>query len=663
MNAIQLLDLNSRYQTAAMLVLLLIMIDFYRNRHLKLISTKCFIAMLWLTLINLVLDVLTVYALAHIAVLGQTMNRLLHQLFISSVIMGVYFQCLYVVIRSDDQQRPSKKDFILLNIPLVISVGMIIFGKLNYNFASNAAYSYGPMADTVYICGFIYLAISFFKTVNMRSALTKNERFSIVIGMFIWLGTLVIQIIYPWYLISGFGFVLMLLSIYFSFENQREQVDVQVDCFNAFAFERMLGEYYASGKDTVLITMTCKNIHRITEAYGSNEGMRVLINMSKALTDIFSTEVFKTGDSSFSVFTTEPVTEKDGRMIAVQKKFADSNTWKQHSFAHFDVIDLGTLKPDQNDVSELMRFMQHSEQAEHELISILDEEGVKSYNRRGKILACLNHALAHDGFEMFYQPIYDTKSKKFHSGEALLRLKDTGDLGFISPEEFIPIAEKQGLIIPISDKVFAMTAAFIAENRLKELGVHYIEVNLSRAQAVTEDIAGHIKGIITKYGVPTACMNIEITETATICEDEVFDHNIRSLRKDGFGISVDDFGTGYSNFSQILQMHYDLIKLDKSLIWPAFDEGGESAKKLLVSLIEMLLEMNVSIVAEGVETQEMADFLISYGVQYIQGYYYSKPIPGNQFVEFICKENNTAFKPVSDQKLLLKNKPSIIPNP
>lgn len=161
---------------------------------------------------------------------------------------------------------------------------------------------------------------------------------------------------------------------------------------------------------------------------------------------------------------------------------------------------------------------------------------------------------------------------------------------------------------------------------------------------MTPDIARHLQDILESENVPPTFINVEITETAAVSSEEVLIRNIRQLQQAGFSLSMDDFGTGYSNIAQINQIRYELIKLDKSMIWPAFDETKNQkdrtmAKKLLLSAIRMLQSMDVKIVAEGVETREMVDFLTRQGVDYLQGYYFSRPVEKSKFIEFIQEQN------------------------
>lgn len=268
------------------------------------------------------------------------------------------------------------------------------------------------------------------------------------------------------------------------------------------------------------------------------------------------------------------------------------------------------------------------------MICRLDNSIIEKKFRRDKIDKLLTEAVQNDGFEMVYQPIYSTEQGRFRSAEALVRMKNTGDLGFISPEEFIPIAEEKGLIMDIGDITLRLVADFAKRRTLTDK-LEYIEVNLSGIQACAPELEGRLTKILAEYDIPPAFINLEITETAALDSGEAFDTNVSALRESGFSFSMDDFGTGYSNLSQMNQMRYDLVKMDKSIIWDAFGKGNEKSERLLASVIRLLKAINVKIVAEGVETKEMTDYLTERGVDYLQGYYFSKPVNEDKFLEVI----------------------------
>ena len=140
-----------------------------------------------------------------------------------------------------------------------------------------------------------------------------------------------------------------------------------------------------------------------------------------------------------------------------------------------------------------------------------------------------------------------------------------------------------------------------------------------------------------EYDVPPEFINLEITETASIAAGDLLEYNMRRLKENNFKFSMDDFGTGYSNLAKIAQTDFDLIKLDKSLIWPCFerDEMSKESRIILESSVDMILKLGKDIVAEGVETLEQAEYLTEHGVKYLQGFYYSKPLSEEGYLEFV----------------------------
>jgi EAL domain-containing protein (putative c-di-GMP-specific phosphodiesterase class I) len=263
---------------------------------------------------------------------------------------------------------------------------------------------------------------------------------------------------------------------------------------------------------------------------------------------------------------------------------------------------------------------------------IIGNEGFRVKNNMDRIL---QRAISEKKFEMYYQPIYSVNEKRFVSAEALIRLKDE-EFGFISPALFIRAAERKGLMIPIGDFVLESVFGFISETDLRELGLSYIELNLSVAQCVQGDLADKIFALEKKYHVNPERVNLEITETTYENFGENTDRNIRALSENGFSFSLDDYGTGYSNMQRISKLPLKIIKIDKTLV---DDTENKSGRSVLENTVRMMKEIHKEIVCEGVENAEQLDYLSGLGVDFIQGYYFSKPLPADQFVQFI-KENN-----------------------
>ncbi len=305
--------------------------------------------------------------------------------------------------------------------------------------------------------------------------------------------------------------------------------------------------------------------------------------------------------------------------------------------SHIDVIQCPEYAKTPDDLISILYYM--ADDIVCDGVNYVDESIISGHKRSYMIEECIKDSLENDGFEVVYQPIYSVKDKAFISGEALVRMPNTGELGFVSPDEFILIAEKRGLIRALGEVVFKKVCQFIEQENLARLGMEYIEVNLSRVQCMDSELPVQLEEIMRLHGVSARQINLEITETAAVESDGMLRSNMFRLRSMGCSFSMDDFGTGYSNLAQMSEVNYDLIKIDKSLIWPCFEENGEKANIILDNIVNMISALGGRIVAEGVETKEQADKLTAMGIDYLQGYYFSRPLNKEDFVKFVAERN------------------------
>lgn len=205
------------------------------------------------------------------------------------------------------------------------------------------------------------------------------------------------------------------------------------------------------------------------------------------------------------------------------------------------------------------------------------------------------------------------------------------ELGFISPDEFIPMAEKNGLILKIGEFVFRTVCEMMAREKIWEKGIEYIEINLSIVQCMQEDICEMLYGVMDEYDIPYSCINLEVTET--VIAKDILWNIMERMTVGGVTFALDDYGTGYSNLTNVLKYPFHIVKLDKSVVWYAME--NERAMCALRYTVEMMQKLNKHIVAEGVETREQLDILEELGCRYLQGYYFSKPVPEQEFLEKI----------------------------
>lgn len=241
-------------------------------------------------------------------------------------------------------------------------------------------------------------------------------------------------------------------------------------------------------------------------------------------------------------------------------------------------------------------------------------------------------ALANNHFEVWYQPKFSPTSEEIVGAEALVRWrKSSGQL--ISPGKFIPVFEKTGLIRTLDEYVFDTVCRFIKDRIKKGERVVPISVNLSRASLYYEGVVDQYTRIAQDSGISPKLVPIEITETAAVSNSEIKEIT-ESFRENGFPLCMDDFGTGYSSLALLNVLHFDNLKIDKTLVDGITEAGG---KKLIKHVIALSKDLGMTITAEGVESEEQKNSLQSLNCDSIQGFYYKPPLPKEDFSKLLLE--------------------------
>lgn len=244
----------------------------------------------------------------------------------------------------------------------------------------------------------------------------------------------------------------------------------------------------------------------------------------------------------------------------------------------------------------------------------------------------VDEAVQADRVQVYFQPIYAVDGKTFTSAEALVRMYD--EAGQQLPVfESIRASEESGLIYRIGEIVFDKVCQMIREERIERHGIRYIEVNLSVAQCADEKLAENYIHIMERYGIDPAYINLEITESATVEAKQTLLANMEKLMAYGVSFSLDDFGTGQSNLNYIMEMPVQIVKFDREMTLAYFE--STRGKFVMRAAVNMIHDMGLRIVSEGIETETQLLEMEKLGIDYIQGFYFSKPLPVRQFVDFM----------------------------
>ncbi|MEJ2676352.1 MAG: EAL domain-containing protein, partial [Acidihalobacter sp.] len=264
------------------------------------------------------------------------------------------------------------------------------------------------------------------------------------------------------------------------------------------------------------------------------------------------------------------------------------------------------------------------------------EELTERQNARVSMVSRMHAALERNEFRLHYQPIIELSTGACKGVEALLRWQD-GDGNVIPPGDFLPIAEDMGLIVPIGRWVLEEACRQI--NVWSEEGLELlVAINVSARQLWHEDVAEVIMATLANAGVSHSAIELEITETALSHDPQHMEAALQRFAEAGLKISLDDFGTGYSSLSRLKQLPIDTLKIDKSFVDGIPHDGNSTA--IVVATMQLAHNLGMRSLAEGIETEDQADWLRQRGCQYGQGYYFSRPIPAADVSTFIARSNN-----------------------
>ena len=634
-------------QLVALCVVLVVTIEFFQYRRVKLLSTELFEGFLGLSIFCIVCDIGCIYASFHPQYFSILINRIIHQFFFASLSLVAFYVFIYIDLRGRKVKNYSTLELLLRAIPLIIAILGILFGDINYSVSVKGAYSYGTLVNIVYVMSATYCVMA----IATLAYAVKNRhlviKYDFIFCFAAWLFIAIYQYLVPTASLISLAIALIVMFVYISFENSKENEDKDIhSLLSRNAFEMVIDELFGENKNFYVICFSMQNTTSLRSTYSLSTCLDCIAKSVKSIPDFSNRNIFRISEFSFGfiLFSKEELTDWSARYKVSDKALLIEDSSIQPTYI-VSAVECPTSADNAESLFSLISFCQsHYEAQNDHSVLIVDKEIADKRNYILSVERLIQRAVDEDGFYVVYQPIINTKTNRCESAEALVRLKDTKSFGFISPEAFIPVAERRGLISMIGDQVFSKVCQFIKDNEVEKLGIKYIEVNLSGIQIADPTIPFRLHQTVKSYGLDPKMINLEVTETALVRSGKVALDNMEKLKSFGYKFSMDDFGTGYSNLSQVAAVKYDLVKMDKSLIWPAFEPNNEQARTIMTACIKMFHTLGISVVAEGVETAEQAEVLAKNGVEFLQGYHYSKPVKEDKFLEFVQEFNKTRIE-------------------
>lgn len=496
----------------------------------------------------------------------------------------------------------------------------------------------------LFVLTIIYAIISIFVMIHHKESLKIKRLWFIIVDVIIICIAMLIQTLFSYWFVEMISISIALLLLLLTTERAEKLFDIQAECLRNICFKNDLEVDYYYHKVEPIVYFYFKAYNNLTQILSTAEindlkkeitryiefvtkKTRIKINLYYANTGRYAAVVTKNEDNIrefvefFNIYITNQLYFKYYNLKLDQNIVLTS---------HSDFSDLSSM------LDFAFKFDKYLSFVDTTFIDYRTYESKEIVDLKASMPKKILDALKKDQFEVFYQPIYNIKNNTFETAEALVRLKE-GDK-YIAPDVFIPIAEEVGSIDQIGEFVYKSVCLFTKSKLFDDLGLKYIEVNVSPNQIINKNFAINFINIAKGLEIDPHRINFEITESASFMNYDIVNANIKDLKDFGFTFSLDDYGTGYSNMKRILEMPLQIIKIDKTIV----DEikKNNDMKHIIKNLVVAFHEVGFELLVEGIETKESLDFFVGLDCEFIQGFYYSKPLPMDDYIQFLKNKIN-----------------------
>ncbi len=631
------------FDYAALIVLSMLIISTFVRGMTKGRRNRCFLLLLFTSALSVLTDIVTV-GLDRTGVGYETTKYIFNTLylFFHGITTPVYIA--YLVAQTDTWHRMNRSLALrlALSLPILLISALLFlnpFCHVMFYLDENGVYIRGPFFLLLYLVAGFYIVFGTVYLFRYRSLFSTGRFLSMLLIFPLGLIAAVIQFFFPQYIIEMFMNSVGILFISMLIQRPEEIIDIVTGLKKHSAYVTDIRQTFTNGKPIEIIMVNIANYRSLSDMLGYDNLSEMLHKIAVQLESLnrsrgLEGELYYLGLGKFRIV----VSEKYFPLVRGTAEIINTELKKEFSLKKMELnlvshVCIARCPEDIDNVDSLLFFGDclNEEAYTGEVRYVSDLYNKEYYDVMKDMDGILERALSDRRFSVYYQPIYSISEKRFHSAEALLRLYDE-KYGFISPELFIPAAEKNGTIHKIGAYVLEEVCRFIASEEFQTLKIDYIEINLSVAQCMQNNLSSEVLSVLRKYKIMPDQINLEITETAASYSQNTMIENLNALNAAGISFSLDDFGTGYSNMRRIASLPLYIVKLDKS-----FTRMDENPKLLVIleNTIRMIKEMNMKIVVEGIESEDAARQFSNLQCDYIQGYYYSKPLPKEEFISFI----------------------------
>lgn len=649
-----------QYDLCALIIFVAILFSVYFRRLNVGRVNNAFINIIYIMLFDTIFEILQNAPLGFLGDLGrnETFRTICYYggFITHAMIMPFYVVFIGMISGTWSRLIHNKIFHWIYVIPFMINILVVFVNPVNHMLFTLTrengilVYHRRPLISVFYIVAAYYMVIAVIYIIKTKDMLGRAKTVALLAIFPCNIIALFIQFIAPANSVEMFAMSISSFLVTVTVLRAEEMVDPGIGSRTFPSFHEDLRRYYRSDKDVTVITMKIKNDEPIVTLFGSKihrELIREVVSRIKSnYAELYAhskviMNIYYLYYGMFAVVF-DNISDSDDDIIRqkTEKLLEDLNENFVMNDNRMNLDMCMCLMKIPYDIPKIEDFESYIDSFEKtisskELVYFSDIAPERKFQLQMDIDKIIKKAIDKGNFEMYYQPIYSLKDKKFKSAEALIRLKDE-EVGFVSPGLFIPAAEKNGAIHSIGDFVIDDVFKFISENSIESYGLDYIEINLSTIQCLQNQLPEHIDEKIKEYNISKNNINFEVTETGRDYVRDIIYDTIYRIHDMNLSLSLDDYGTGYSNLQKVISFPFKIIKIDKSLV-DNMNDG--KMRDVIKQTVMMLKKIGAKIVVEGVENKDAVDWFEEIGCDYIQGYYYAKPMPKQEFLKFVRQHN------------------------
>ena len=631
---------NYDFEIASLLIMTIILLHFVFVRQFPGEKTRVFGWLLFVCEAECLMNILSCVGLANAALVPQRLNEVLAFAFFvlegaSSYLVYRYFMAA-CAIRGRERTVFAAAGIIPFAAFLVLVVVTPVTGFFYY--FSDGSYYQGVGADYGYAYIVIFFLLDLLIVVRQHKYTTLRTKVIVCAYTAVAAAMIGLQYRYREILCTSVSNTVVLIMLYLQIQNPVVFLDTTTGIGNGTAFESQLEDRLRRKGEGYVLTIHLSKFYHIHTILGTENSNELLREIGEYLYDLCGKfHVFHTAGDAFTVFA-DTKEQCERLKCEIQKRFESDWVVQENRIA----LDMETVvqhyPTDFKAMAEYygMRefLLENAGKSGAQVIVEADADMIAQYRRRRKVEIAVARAIREKGFLVYYQPVYSLQERQIVSLEALVRLKDP-ELGFIPPEEFIPLAERDGNIIHIGEQVLEQCCRFLSKHVLSNgsLGIRTIHVNISMVQCLRQNLTETIRPVLENYHIPPSMLTLEVTERTAIGAPERMLWHMHELGKMGVSFALDDYGSGNANCSYLIRFPFQEIKIDKEIVWASFHD--KAARIVLENEIHTIKQLGIPLIIEGIEEREQSEAMEQLGVECIQGYYYGRPLPEQECLRYI----------------------------